>query len=100
MARYIAKNIVGQGYADECEVQLAYAIGVAEPVSIYIETFGTEHINRHRLERKVLSAIDCRPGAIIKKFSLTEPIYENLAVYGQFGENAKDMPWERIDLKL
>lgn len=100
MARYIAKNIVGQGYADECEVQLAYAIGVAEPVSIYIETFGTEHINRHRLERKVLSAIDCRPGAIIKKFSLKEPIYENLAVYGQFGENAKDMPWERIDLKL
>ena len=100
MARYIAKNIVAQGLADECEVQLGYAIGVAKPVSIYIETFGTEHINRHRLERKVNECIDCRPGAIIQKFSLKEPIYSKVACYGQFGENAKEMPWENVDLKI
>lgn len=100
MARYIAKNIVGQGFADECEVQLGYVIGIAEPVSIYIETFGTEHINRHRLERKIKDCIDCRPAAIIQKFSLKEPIYSKIACYGQFGENAKDMPWENIDLKI
>lgn len=100
MARYIAKNIVAAGLAEKCEVQLGYAIGLAEPVSFRIDTFGTEHVKKSKLDDAVLRATDLRPMAIIQKFGLTDPIFSRVSCYGHFGSNAADMPWEQTDLAL
>lgn len=100
MARYIAKNIVAHGMADQCEVQLSYAIGLAEPMSVRIETFGTEKVDRSTLNRAIRNSVDMRPAAIIQRFGLTRPIFSNVSCYGHFGSNACLMPWEQADLKI
>lgn len=98
MARYIAKNIVAAGLASRCEVQLGYAIGLAEPVSVRIDTFGTEKIRVNLIRDAVLNGVDLRPGAIIQRFGLTEPVFSTVSCYGHFGANASAMPWEQTDL--
>ncbi len=98
MARYLAKNFVAAGLADQCEVQLAYAIGLADPVSVEVETFGTGRVPDQRLTQWLQKNIDLRSAAIIGRFGLLRPIYRRLACYGHFGENAFDMPWEQLDL--
>ncbi len=100
MARYIAKNIVAQGLAGRCEVQLSYAIGLAEPMSVRIETFGTEKVNGGTLSRAIRNSVDMRPAAIIQRFGLTRPIFSNVSCYGHFGSNACLMPWEQTDLRI
>ena len=100
MARYIAKNIVASGLADRCEVQLGYAIGLAEPVSFRIDTFGTEHVKKEKIYDAILRSVDMRPMAIIQKFGLTNPVFSRVSCYGHFGSNAADMPWEQTDLLL
>lgn len=97
-ARYIAKNIVAAGLAGKCEVQIAYAIGVARPVSVMIDTFGTSVIDEEIISKRVLELVDLRPAAIIKNFDLRRPIYCNLAAYGHMGRSADEAPWERLDL--
>lgn len=97
-ARYLAKNIVKAGLAEKCEVQLAYAIGVAKPVSVRIDTFGTAKTEESKIEETVLSLVDLRPDAIIERFRLRRPIYRALAAYGHFGREDLDAPWERCDL--
>jgi S-adenosylmethionine synthetase len=98
MTRYLAKNIVAAGLAGRCEVQLGYAIGLAEPVSLRIDTFGTETVSGEKIVRAAQSAADMRPYAIIRKFGLRKPIYSRLACYGHFGANAVGLPWERTDM--
>ncbi len=98
MARYIAKNIVAAGLADKCEVQLGYSIGLAEPVSVRIDTFGTEKMVKAALYEIVRKQVDLRPAAIIQKFGLTRPIYASVSCYGHFGNSAATMPWEQNDL--
>ncbi len=97
-ARYLAKNVVKAGLADKCEVQLAYAIGVAKPVSVMIDLFGTEKVPAKQIEEKLLSLVDLRPTAIIQKFDLRRPIYCALAAYGHMGREDVDAPWENCDL--
>ncbi|NMA13694.1 MAG: methionine adenosyltransferase [Clostridia bacterium] len=96
-ARYVAKNIVAAGLADRCEIQLAYAIGVARPVSIMIDTFGTGKISEEKLAELVNKYFDLRPAAIIKTLDLRRPIYRQVAAYGHFGRLDLDLPWERLD---
>ena len=96
-ARWVAKNVVAAGLADRCEVELAYAIGVARPLSIMVETFGTEKVAVEDIERAVASVFDLRPGAIIRDLDLRRPIYEKTAAYGHFGRNDPDFTWERTD---
>ncbi|AVX21715.1 MAG: methionine adenosyltransferase [Bacillota bacterium] len=96
-ARYVAKNIVAAGLANKCEVQLAYAIGVARPVSIMIETFGTGKLPEEKLIELVRKHFDLRPAGIIKTLDLRRPIYKQTAAYGHFGRNDLDLPWERLD---
>ena len=98
MARYIAKHIVAAGLADKCEIQLSYAIGVAQPVSIMVDTFGTSKIPEDVIQSWVLLHIDLRPGAIIETLKLRRPIYEKTASYGHFGR--EEFPWERLDDSL
>lgn len=98
MARYIAKNIVAAGLADKCEVQLSYAIGLAEPISVMINTFGTGKIQDDGLCRCIMQNVDLRPAGIIRKFGLNNPIFSSVSCYGHFGSNAVNMPWERTDL--
>ena len=100
MARYIAKNVVAAGLADKCEVQLSYAIGLAEPIALRLDTFGTEKIRREELYDRVWTAVDLRPFAIIQKFGLTAPVFSKVSCYGHFGSNARTMPWEQTDLSL
>ncbi len=97
MARFLAKNIVSSGMADRCEIQIGYAIGVAEPVSLHVETFGTEHVSRETILDEIRCREDLSPYGIIQKFDLCRPIYEPLSCYGHFGRNADFMPWERIE---
>jgi len=97
-ARYIAKNIVAAGYAGKCEVQIAYAIGVAKPVSVMIETFGTAKAAEELIVGRVAGAIDLRPAAVIERFQLRRPIYKQLAAYGHMGREDLNMPWEAPDL--
>ena len=97
MARYIAKNVVAAGLADKCEVQLAYAIGVAEPVSLLIDTFGTGRLDDAALAQAVSQVFDARPAAIIDQFQLRRPIYRQLAAYGHMGRTDIDVPWEHTD---
>lgn len=100
LARYLAKNIVAAGLAERCEVQLAYAIGLADPVSVAVDTYGTGTVRDEALAGWLEENVDMRPGVIIRRFGLTQPIYQPLACYGHFGENARGMPWERTDLRL
>ena len=100
MARYLAKNIVAQGLAGQCEVQLSYAIGLADPMSVRIDTFGTATIPEHRIYQAVMNQADCRPTAIIRRFHLTSPCFSKVSCYGHFGSNASMMPWEKTDLGL
>ena len=97
-ARYAAKNIVAAGIADRCEIQVAYAIGVAKPVSVYVDTFGTNRIDESKIGELVQTHIDLRPGAIIERFNLRRPIYGQVSSYGHFGRPELDLPWERTDL--
>ncbi len=97
-ARYVAKNIVAQGYAKRCELQLAYAIGVAKPVSVRVDTFGTGIMSDAELESMIERSFDFRPAAIIERLGLRRPIYRNTAAYGHFGKEDCDFPWERRDL--
>ncbi len=97
MARYISKNIVAAGLSDKCQIQLAYAIGVARPVSVRIDTFGTGKISDDKLSEIVNSEFDLRPSAIIKTLDLRRPIYSQTAAYGHFGRNELQLPWERLD---
>lgn len=96
-ARYIAKNIVAAGFASKAEVQLAYAIGVAHPVSIRIDTFGTSRVSEQKLEKAVRQIFDLRPAGIIKMLNLKRPIYRQTAAYGHMGRTDLDLPWERLD---
>ena len=96
-ARYVAKNIVAAGLADRAEVQVAYAIGVARPVSVMVETFGTEKIGRARIEQLVREHFDLRPGAFRRYLDLHRPIYQKTAAYGHFGREDHDFTWERTD---
>ena len=98
MARYLAKNIVAAGLADRCEVQLAYAIGLADPVSVMVDTFGTGKVSDERLAAWVTEHVDLRPGVMIRRFGLRSPIYHTVSCYGHFGENARSLPWEQTDL--
>ena len=97
-ARFAAKNIVAAGLAKKCEVQIAYAIGVAKPVSVMVETFGTGILSDEKIASALLSEFDLRPAAIISRFDLRRPIYSNLAAYGHMGREDLDAPWERRDL--
>ena len=97
-ARYIAKNIVAAGLASKCEIQLAYAIGVARPVSVMVDTFGTAKVDEAKISEAVEKYCDLRPAAIIRDFDLRRPIYCNLAAYGHMGREDVEAPWEKLDL--
>jgi len=96
-ARYVAKNIVAAGLADKCELQLAYAIGVAQPMSVLVDTFGTNKIEESKIEELVKKHFDLRPAAIIRDLDLRRPIYKQTAAYGHFGRTDVDLPWEKTD---
>ncbi len=96
-ARYVAKNIVAAGLADKCEIQLSYAIGVARPTSVCVETFGTGKLPELELVKIVRENFDLRPAGIIKMLDLRRPIYKQTAAYGHFGRNDLDLPWEKLD---
>ena len=98
LARYMAKNVVAAGLAERCEVQLSYSIGLAEPVSVRIDTFGTEKFPKQDILDALLQTVDMRPAAIIRAFELTKPIYAPISCYGHFGSNASTMPWEQTEL--
>ncbi len=97
MARYIAKNIVAAGLADRCEVQLAYAIGVADPVSVYLDCSGTSRVDEERLEKIVRDNFDLRPLGIIDSLQLRRPIYQQTAAFGHFGRDEEGFTWEQTD---
>ena len=97
MARYVAKNVVAAGLADRLEMQLAYAIGVARPLSIMIETFGTEKVPHEKIVELINKHFDLRPAAIIRDLDLRRPIYQPTAAYGHFGRHDIDAPWEKMD---
>ncbi len=97
-ARYIAKNVVKAGLADRCEVQVAYAIGVAKPVSVMVDTFGTNKVPVEKIEQAILETVDLRPAAIIRRFDLRRPIYCQVAAYGHMGREDLMVPWEDCDL--
>jgi len=96
-ARYVAKNIVAAGLAERCEIQLAYAIGVARPVSVMVDTFGTHKVDEEKIEELVSKHFDLRPAGIIKMLDLRRPIYRQTAAYGHFGRTDIDLPWEHTD---
>ena len=96
-ARYVAKNVVAAGLADKCEVQVAYAIGVAKPVSILVDTFGTAKIEEEKIQELVSKHFDLRPAGIIEMLDLLKPHYRKTAAYGHFGRTDVDLPWERTD---
>lgn len=96
-ARYVAKNLVAAGVADKIEIEVAYAIGVAHPVSIMVETFGTENVDKLKVEAAVREIFDLRPGAIVRDLDLIRPIYKKTASYGHFGRHDRDFNWEKLD---
>lgn len=96
-ARYVAKNLVAAGLADRCEIQIAYAIGVAKPVSVLVDTFGTAKIDEDKIAALVEKHFDLRPSAIIEKLNLRRPIYKQTAAYGHLGRGDLDLPWEKVD---
>ena len=93
----MAKNIVAAGLADKCEIQLSYAIGVAQPTSIMVDTFGTGRVSEEKLVEIIREHFDLRPAGIIKMLDLRRPIYKQTAAYGHFGRNDLDLPWEKLD---
>jgi S-adenosylmethionine synthetase len=93
----VAKNVVAAGLADKCEVQVAYAIGVAHPVSVMVETFGTERVSRSQIAQLVEEHFDLRPGAFRQYLDLHRPIYRKTAAYGHFGREDADFTWEKVD---
>lgn len=95
----MAKNIVAAGLAERAEIQLSYAIGVAKPISIYVDTFGTAKVDEDKILEAVLAVFDARPGAIISSFQLTKPSfsYRDASIYGCFGRPDLDLPWEKLD---
>ena len=97
MGRHVAKNIVAAGLAKKCEVQIAYAIGVAQPVSVRVDTFGTGSLDDREITQMVRGAFELRPGGIIRELDLKRPIYQKTAAYGHFGREDEDFPWERKD---
>lgn len=97
MARYAAKNIIAAGLAEKCEIQVSYALGKAHPISLTVDTFGTERIDRKKIEDIVKQVFDFRPAAILKNLDLRRPIYRKTACYGHFGRNDKDFTWEKTD---
>jgi S-adenosylmethionine synthetase len=96
-ARWVAKNVVAAGLADRCEIQVAYAIGIARPLSINVETFGTGCIDDEKIAKAVSEVFDLRPGAIIRDLDLRRPIYQKVASYGHFGRDDLDLTWEHIN---
>ena len=96
-ARWVAKNIVASGLADRCEIQVAYAIGVAQPLSVNVETFGTGKLPDEQIAELIEGTFDLRPGAIIRDLDLRRPIYQRVAAYGHFGRDDLDLPWEQLD---
>ncbi|HTX78444.1 MAG TPA: methionine adenosyltransferase, partial [Longilinea sp.] len=96
-ARWVAKNVVAAGLADRCEIQVAYAIGVAHPLSVNVETFGTGKIDDEKISKLILEHFDLRPGAIIRDLKLRRPIYRKVAAYGHFGRDDLDLTWENTD---
>ena len=96
-ARYVAKNVVAAGLAKRCEIQVSYAIGVAKPLSVFVETFGTETVPVEKIQEKILEIFDFRPSAIIEHLDLRRPIYRQTAAYGHFGRADIDLPWEKCD---
>ena len=96
-ARYVAKNVVAAGLADKCEVQLAYAIGVANPVSVLVDTFGTCKVSEEKISQAIKQVFDLRPAAIIRELDLRKPIYKQTAAYGHFGRTDIELPWEKCD---
>ena len=98
MARYLAKNVVAAGLADRCEIQISYAIGVAQPVSLLVDTFGTGVTSDESIQKLIRDTVDLRPSAIIDKLNLRTPFYRHTASYGHFGSNTVDLPWEQTDL--
>lgn len=96
-ARWVAKNVVAAKLADKCEVQIAYAIGVPEPLSISVNTFGTGKISDGEIVEKIKKVFDLRPGMIIKELNLRQPIYRQVAAYGHFGRKDLKLPWEKTD---
>ncbi|MFQ6792096.1 MAG: methionine adenosyltransferase [Thomasclavelia sp.] len=97
MLRYIAKNIVAANLCDRIEIQISYAIGVKEPTSIYLETYGSEHVDKDVIIKAIKENFDLTPGGIIKSLNLKQPIYQKTAAYGHFGRNDLDLPWEKLD---
>lgn len=97
MARYIAKNVVAAGLCKKCQIQLSYAIGVAEPTSVLVETFGTAKVSEEAISNKILELFNLTPKGIIKTLDLKRPIYKQTAAYGHFGRNDLDLPWEKLD---
>jgi S-adenosylmethionine synthetase len=97
MGRYVAKNVVAAGLADKVEIQVAYAIGVAKPMSVHVNTFGTGKLEPVKIEQIIQKVFDMRPGAIIRDLDLRRPIYRKTAAYGHFGRNDLDLPWEKLD---
>ena len=93
----MAKNIVAAGLADKCEIQLSYAIGVAQPTSVMVDTYGTGHLSNEKLVEIIRENFDLRPAGIIKMLDLRRPIYKQTAAYGHFGRNDLDLPWEKLD---
>ena len=95
--RWVAKNVVAAGLASRCEVQVAYAIGKAEPVGLFVETFGTATVDAEKIEKAIAEVFDLRPAAIIRDLDLLRPIYAQTAAYGHFGRELPDFTWERTD---
>ena len=93
----MAKNLVAAGLADKCEIQLSYAIGVAQPTSVMVDTFGTGKLSNERLDEIVRETFDLRPASIIRMLNLRRPIYKQTAAYGHFGRTDLDLPWEALD---
>ncbi len=96
-ARWVAKNVVAAGLADRCEIQVAYAIGVSQPLSVNVETFGTGRVPPDQIAELIDAHFDLRPGAIIRDLQLRRPIYRQIAAYGHFGRDDLDLTWERTD---
>ena len=97
-ARYLAKNVVKSGLASKCEVQIAYAIGVAEPVSVLVDTFGTGIVPDGEIADRLMKLVDLKPASIIERFDLRKPIYAELAAYGHMGREDLNVPWEKTDI--
>ena len=100
LARYMAKNVIAAGLAEKCEIQLSYAIGLAEPMSVRVDTFGTGFVSEESICKALTENVDLRPAAIIRGFGLTSPIFSDVSCYGHFGSNAAHLPWETTDLNV